>query len=674
MDVLTVVSILIGAGAAFGLAWYQYFYQVTDRSRYYKLLFWLRFLGVFFIILAIINPRFNRTTLEVKKPILAVVADNSLSIKYLKAESQVQQTVASLQNNSALNDKFELRLFTIDEALKDTTAFDFSGKSSNLHEAASGLQNLFRGKSRATVLVSDGNQTGGSDFVYSFGKSQAVFSVVAGDTLKQTDAKIAKINVNKFAFKGNQFPFECFVQYTGKKASSGVLQIKEGAKVVFSQNVDFNAGTDVKTVSGLLQADKIGSKVYTAVYQTSISEKNKYNNNQVFAVEIVDQRAEIAIVSTVNHPDLGALKRAIETNAQRKVTILKPYEALEGKTYNAYILYQPNQNFKKLWTKLENDNQGIFFITGMSTDFPLLNTWQSVYNFKMSAQTEDYRPSQKTDFTLFAQEPINVDSWPPLQNPYGTISPSQNRSVLFSSRINNIETGVDMFAFAEAKGRRLAFLFGEDSWKWRLADYAQNRNFEAFDLLIDKTIQYLTANQKKSRLLLDYEKFYNSGTAVEITAQAFNKNFEFDREAELLLSLTQLSTNKTRKVEMPRGESVYKSTFDNLSPGKYRFTVTYTGGGAASGYFEVLDYDVERQFVNADFTKMSELATQTSGGVFLANQTPALIDKLLNDKQFKAVQKETSKSTSWIDLFWCLLLSGLLLGAEWFLRKYRGLS
>jgi hypothetical protein len=44
-----------------------------------------------------------------------------------------------------------------------------------------------------------------------------------------------------------------------------------------------------------------------------------------------------------------------------------------------------------------------------------------------------------------------------------------------------------------------------------------------------------------------------------------------------------------------------------------------------SGHFEILDFDREKQFVNPDLEKLSQLATQTKGVVYFPNQVDALI-------------------------------------------------
>src|SRR5439155_742976 len=123
-----------------------------------------------------------------------------------------------------------------------------------------------------------------------------------------------------------------------------------------------------------------------------------------------DQRSEIAIVSSINHPDLGVLKRSIETNSQRKVTILKPGDAKDLHSYNLLIVYQPDATFKSVFDQNKTAGINTFVITGTHTDFSFLNQQQSDLSFNMSNQKEDYLPAFNPQFNLFALENIGFEN------------------------------------------------------------------------------------------------------------------------------------------------------------------------------------------------------------------------------------------------------------------------
>ena len=120
--------------------------------------------------------------------------------------------------------------------------------------------------------------------------------------------------------------------------------------------------------------------------------------------------------------------------------------------------------------------------------------------FKMSSQKEDYLAEFNSQFNLFATDNLGFENYPPLQNPFGTVTTSGNVSTLLSSKIRNIATNSPLFAFAENQGKRSAFLLGENLWKWRLQSHIDNQSFEKFDVFIDKVIQFLASNNSKKSL------------------------------------------------------------------------------------------------------------------------------------------------------------------------------
>ncbi len=229
-------------------------------------------------------------------------------------------------------------------------------------------------------------------------------------------------------------------------------------------------------------------------------------------------------------------------------------------------------------------------------------------------------------------------------------------------------------AFAENQGKRSVFLLGENSWKWRLQSHVENQSFEKFDIFVDKIIQYLASENSKKALVVNHENFYNSGEKIEILAQYFNKNYEFDEKARLTISLTNVKTRQVKNYDLLKGNHFFKANLDGLSAGTYHFSVKELGSNTTyNGHFEILDFDIEKQFVNPDVVKLKQVAAQTQGKIYYSNQVDALIKCLLEDENYKSVQKDVVTKTPLIDWVWLLILIATLLSAEWFIRKYNGM-
>lgn len=674
MTTNTILLLLISLIIAGGLSYYQYFYKAKIKSNAYLILAFLRFFTVFGVLLLLINPILSRKTFEIVKTPLVIAVDNSSSIANLKTVETSLEVYKKIISNAEIQAKFNIQSYRFDSDFQSSETFNFKGKQTNIDAFAKGVKSINKNVTFPTILISDGNQTSGNDFVYSFDENNKVYPIIVGDTTTYLDLKVTQLNVNKYAFYKNKLPVEVFLNYSGTKNISATFKISQGNSVLNKQTLSFSPSKKSAIVSVLLPANKIGLQVFKASITSKENEKNTYNNTKNFAVEIIDQKTEIAIISAINHPDIGALKRAIETNVQRKVTIINPYKINDLQKYNIAILYQPTADFKSFFEANKNVEINTFIITGTKTDFNFLNQQQNSFTFKMSSQTEDYLASYKSDFNFFAQENIGFEQLPPLQNAFGTVTASANVNVLLSSKIRNIETNSPLLAFSENLGKRTAFLLGENSWRWRLQSHVETKSYEKYDVFIDKIIQFLVSNASKKSLVVNHEGFYNSGDAIEISAQYFNKNYEFDEKARLNISVVNKTTKATKTFDLLKTTTSFMVNLDGLAAGQYNFVVKELNSNTVfNGYFEILDFDIEKQFVNPDLNKLTQLASQTKGQVIFPDKVEALIKSLLENEDYKSVQKAIVKKTPLIDWIWLLILIVTSLSIEWFIRKYNGM-
>jgi hypothetical protein len=674
MDTNTIFALILSVLIAAGLSFLYYIFKAKNKSNLNLFLAFLRFLALFSIFLLLINPTITSNTLEIQKTPLVVVMDNSSSIPFLKSDKTANEFYQKIVSNTDLQEKFDIQSFQFDTDFLPSKSFTFKVKQSHIDAVAKGLQTTFKNKTFPTVLLTDGNQTTGNDYVYSFNAANKVYPVVLGDTTQVFDLKINQLNVNQYVFHKNKFPVEGFIQYSGTQPITANFIISEGKSNLAQQTISLSPQNRTAVVQLVLPANKLGLQVLKAQITSPKEEKNKFNNSKNFAIEVLNQKTNIAIISSLNHPDIGALKRSIESNVQRKVSVFKPNTINDLRKYNVVIFYQPNSTFKAAFETAKSLSLNSFIITGTNTNFAFLNQQQNDLQFKMGNQTEDYFAGFNSQFNVFALDNIGFESFPPLQNNFGTISSKGNVSVLLSSTIRGIDTQSPLLAFTENQGKRTAFLLGENSWKWRSHSFVDHQSFEKYDIFIDKIIQFLASNTAKKPLVVEHELVYNSGDKIEINAQYFNKNFEFDEKARLNIAIINKQTKAVTNFDLLKGSNSYKVNLDGLPTGNYNFTVTELNSKEQySNHFEILDFDIEKQFVNPDFQKLQQLATQTQGKVYLPNQSADLIQQLLKNEGYKAIQKNVITQNALIDWSYLLVIIAFLLTTEWLVRKYNGL-
>ena len=231
-----------------------------------------------------------------------------------------------------------------------------------------------------------------------------------------------------------------------------------------------------------------------------------------------------------------------------------------------------------------------------------------------------------------------------------------------------------MLTTFEANKTKHAILNGEGIWRWRAQTYLDTESFVDFDNVINKLVQYLSSNKKRKRLNIDYKSFYNGNDDVIITAQYFNKDFEFDKEASLSILLKNNDSNSLKEVPLLLDNGNYRVDLSGIKAGLYEFTIQHNSEAvSASGSFNILAYNVEQQFLNADITKLKTVAVNSNGKAYFASESDQLINNLLGDKRFVTLQKSTKNIVPLIDWKYLLVIIGLSLFIEWFIRKYNGL-
>lgn len=676
MNALSILHIILAGFVALSVAMYMYGYK-SKHSRFLRWVFGLlRFFTLFFLLVLLINPKITSNTYTIEKPKLPVLVDVSSSITELKQAAAVQDVIDKIKNNTALQEKFDIQFFSFGTTFKELDTLVFTETQTQIGNALKKSQLLFKNEDAPTVLITDGNQTFGSDYEFiALQNTNPIYPIVVGDTTKFQDLKIETLNSNRYSFLKNEFPVEAIIVYSGETSLTTQFEVKQGNKTVFLEKLNFSKSQNSKTISFKIPSTAVGLQRYSATVQPFSEEKNKTNNTRNFEVEVIDQATNVAIVSKYIHPDLGALKKAIEQNEQRNVTFLKPDEALlKLEEYQLFILYQPERSFSALYTELQRLNKNTWTISGLNTDWNFLNAVQNNFQKEASRALEDVNGSILVDYASYAVIDFGLSNYPPLQTEFGDLTITVPHETLIAQYVNGFKTDNAIYATMEINNIRHGIWDGEGLWKWRAHNYLEKENFKDFDDFIGKIVQYLASNKRRSRLEVTFETFYYNHNPITISSQYFDKSYVFDTRAQLEITLTHKETKKTSVYPMLLKNNEFIADLSALPQGDYNFTVKVVGDGISrSGSFSILDFNVEQQFLHANHIKLGRVATNTYGSLYFLNTADNFITEILRNDLYLPTQKSQQNIVSLIDWKYILFLIALLLALEWFIRKYNGL-
>jgi hypothetical protein len=118
----------------------------------------------------------------------------------------------------------------------------------------------------------------------------------------------------------------------------------------------------------------------------------------------------------------------------------------------------------------------------------------------------------------------------------------------------------------------------------------------------------------------------------------------------------------------------YKLDLGVLDAGSYSFEIKVNKEShRESGTIEILKFNIEQQFLNADINQLKQLSANTNTTIYFDTQVNQLIEQLTSENRFYSIQKITKKSVYLINISFMLFLLFSTLTTEWLIRKYNGL-
>ncbi len=649
------LCLLAGAVYAAGL------YYVGHR-RFSKgvnaLLTALRFVAVSLIALLLLAPVVRQTLDERQKPIVVVAQDVSESVDSL------QYVAASSLGDGEYEVVYE----------------EFGGSTTDIATELSDIAARYQGYNLgAVVLATDGiYNRGGNPASMAERLTFPVYTVALGDTTPQRDAALSNERHNRIAFLESSFPVEVTVGANLLKGSSALLTITDGhGRKQAEQRVQYSEDRFSTTLSFSLKATEAGLQKYTLHLAVVEGEKETTNNTLVFYTDVIDGHRKVALIGNAPHPDLAALKQAVESNPNYQAEVFLSEEQRmkneEWKDYSLVILH----NLPSATHQIPKETEGLpqVFVIGTQTDLPRFNALHTGLEIVSKVKkTSEVTAAFNGQFSLFTFEESDgnaIEQLPPLTAPFGEGKVSSGIQSLFTARLGSLDTRQPLVAATvQGGGQRRVFVWGEGLWKWRLGDFLNNSSHEHFDKMVSQIVNFAAINDSRERFIVESERHYAVGDEIAVGAQLYNDSYEPVNKPEATLTLEGDSV-KGDYTFSRRGDG-YTLSLASLPEGLYHYTASTTFDGTtftAKGSFAVEALHLEQANLTADHALLATISAITGGEMYYPNDLSTLDSQL---SKLKPVIYTHTRFSELQNLPWVLILIILLLGAEWVMRKYHG--
>ncbi len=644
----------------------------------------LRFFTVAILLFLLLKPLFKITKKHTEKPIIAFIQDNSSSILHNK-DSLLYKT-EYLQNinllKSDLSSKFETVLYTFGDKIEKTDSIDFKANKTNIAKAIEKISDLYINRNLgAIVLASDGIFNAGKNPNYiNKAVNTTIYTILLGDTTEKKDVKIKDVIYNKDVFLGNNFPIEVLIKSSKLIGEKAKVKIINSKKVISEKEISLSKINKLKFV---LKAEKKGLARYRVVVETNtINEENTKNNSSEIVVNVIDSRKRILLLANSPHPDIYAIKSSLANNSFYKID----YQVFNGsvnklKDYDLVIFHQlpsKNKSIINIIEKLKILSTPTMFIVGAQTDVNKFNELNTSFNIDIQKKSfEETAAVINKKFLLYTFDKDfedYINNLPPVISYFANYTSKAKNNVFFYQKIRNIDTERPLFMFAEQNANRIALISGEGIWRWKVYDYMQNKSFDKFNTLINKTLQYLTANLKDKALNLTYKKSYQTNNEIIINAQFVNKSFELVNTPDLTLQLKN-QENVNYNYSFDKYKDKYKLKISGLEKGDYSFNAKLKFAGeiySVLGNFSVLNKNIESINTVANHKLMKQISMNNNGESFFANEIDDLKNAITQNANITKVNYYKTSLSELINNVWLLVFIVVFISTEWFIRKYSG--
>ncbi|MDD3130896.1 MAG: hypothetical protein PHN94_03640, partial [Bacteroidales bacterium] len=619
-------------------------------------------------------------------PVIIFAQDNSASL-IVGTDTAFYRQQYPLMTASLISDlqkDYDVKTFAFADKVTEGAAYDYSGMQTDMSALIDDLLVRFANRNvGALILAGDGIYNHGINPLYNTSRIKfPVYTVALGDTSVHRDLLVNKVNFNRIAFKGNTFPLEVLVEAHMLSGARSTLTVTRAGATVFSKTIALTSDDFFETVKLQLEANAVGLQRYSIRLAPVEDEITILNNSQDIFIDVLDARQKILLLAAAPHPDIAALRSAIESNYNYEVDVKMAAEfdgVVQG--YNLVVMHQLPSATLPVENVIKNAASAqlpLLFVLGISTDISRFNGLEA--GLRITASQVNFNeavPVLNPGFVLFNLSDETrkaVVDWPPLVAPFGDYRMLTSASVLFYQKIGSLTTELPLVIFNQNLETRTGIIAGEGLWKWRLHNYLKNNNHQAYNEVVTRMIQYLAVKVNKRFFDVAGANNFVENEPVILTAEVYNQSYEPVNEPEVEITISN-SDGDTYPFVFGKTARAYQLNAGAFPVDNYTWEAKVRVGDKVftdRGAFSVSPLNIETINTRADHNLLFQLAEKTNGRMIYPDAMSQLADELRQRADITTITYSTRQYTELVNLPWILILIIALLAAEWLLRKRSG--
>ncbi len=362
---LGLLSLMVTAG----LGWWMWQSKPTWNRIRSGLLLMLQAAAASILLLMLWQPALSVSALKPQQNIVAVVVDNSSSMKRTDSDGTRLEAAKKLLDSGLLKDlekRFQVRLYTIDQGLHRIAKTDAVTGDSPVSKLGDGLKQLTAESSGlpvgAVLLLSDGADSAGGIDRQTINdiRSQRipVHTIGFGKEQLTKDLEIRNVDVPLRALSDARLSTIVRLRNRGYAGQKTRLEIREGTKILASKDVTLGKDGQEQTESLLFSAGIAGARHLSVGLKLMDGEENQANNTMSRFVVVEGRKPRVLYIEGEPRWEFKFIRRAVEED--RSLQLVTMLRVTQNK-----ILRQGGANAKELEAGFPSTAEELFQYDGL---------------------------------------------------------------------------------------------------------------------------------------------------------------------------------------------------------------------------------------------------------------------------------------------------------------------
>ena len=337
--------------AILGAAGLLYWHVIRHRG-YLKgmrpIFIWLLQTALLALLLLLLwHPALSVATLRPQQNMIAVLVDDSRSMGTPESgKTRLAQVQKALKDDGLLDElgkKFQVRLYQFDKDIKRVNDVSALAPAANATRIGDSLDSLMTESSSiplgSVVVVSDGSDnTGGVDLdTISRIRQQRVpvHTIGVGKEKLSNDVEMVDASVPPRALPESRLNAVVTFRQFGHSRDKGRLSVRDGGKVLASQDITFKGDGLTQTESIMFNAGAAGPRSLQFAIDPLPGEENTANDSLMRLVNVTNRKARILYMEGEPRWEYKFIRRALEDD--KSVEIVSMVRTTQNKIYRQGI-------------------------------------------------------------------------------------------------------------------------------------------------------------------------------------------------------------------------------------------------------------------------------------------------------------------------------------------------